>query len=187
MNWELLANCGVFSRRSPSFFLHWATTFLKEHLSWTKSRDRQGFWPSGFLSHIMEIFSLWGPLGLGRVSRPCALSFLQLLCILHSKSMLLEVPCDDVKPSGAGLALWLFPVHSLWVKAENSSCWMIRRKRRTKPNQWLRHCSGKPEALGWHVQNLSTLLETFWGHLMSSMVLRALASRVLFGVHFSEP
>ncbi len=67
-------------------------------------------------------------------------------------------------------------------------------RRRTWPNQRVRRCAARQDALGWHVRDLRILLETRWGHLMFSMVLRALLSKpsnlaasVLFKGQVSEP
>lgn len=52
----------------------------------------------------------------------------QLLCILHSDSVLLEVTRKDVKPSGAGLTSWSSPACSSRIKLENGSCRMVKRE-----------------------------------------------------------
>ncbi|CAM4466398.1 unnamed protein product [Leuciscus chuanchicus] len=52
----------------------------------------------------------------------------QLLCILHSNSMLLEVARKDVKPSGPGSTSWSSPACGPRIKLENGSRRMVRRE-----------------------------------------------------------
>ncbi|KAG1940174.1 ectonucleotide pyrophosphatase/phosphodiesterase family [Pimephales promelas] len=92
----------------------------------------------------------------------------QLLCILHSDSMLLEVTRKDVKPSGAGLTSWSSPAYSSRIKLENGSCRMVKRETEDV---------AKPAGAALRSQTRCSGLARVWGYFQKSLVKRYASER----------